>query len=79
MSFTLEEVRVIFQQEAELLLASYRTPALMSVKDVSEFLAVSVRTVENMIHDGEIRPLKIGRLRRFDRKMIDAFIRSKTT
>ena len=52
---------------------------LLSVGDVATLLSVSTRTVENMISEGEIRPLMIGRQRRFDPDTITAYIRSKTT
>ena len=79
MPLTLTQIRDVFREEVEAMVEEYRRPALMTVKDVAEFLSVSPGTVEGLIKSGEIRPMRIGRQRRFDIRAIQAFIRSKST
>jgi len=49
---------------------------LLTVREVSEQLAVSVRTVETLIESGELLPIWIRGTRRFDPRTVDAFVRS---
>ena len=52
-------------------------PALVTVKDVAKALAVSVRSVEELIASRELTPIWIRGARRFDPRAIQAFIRSR--
>ena len=50
-------------------------PPLWDIEDVSAYLNVSVRTVENLIAGGEIVPLRVRSLRRFDPETIKTWVR----
>jgi excisionase family DNA binding protein len=56
--------------------ARQHAPPLLTVEQVAERLNVSVRTVESLIADGELVPLRIRGARRFTDQTIDAFLRS---
>lgn len=57
-------------------LASPRPPEpLLSVDGVATRLGVSRRTVETLISIGELKPIRIKGSRRFDPKVIEAYIR----
>lgn len=49
---------------------------LLDVKGVARFLAVSERTVERLIADGALVPIRVGDVRRFSKEAVDAFLRS---
>ena len=48
--------------------------ALMTKRDVAEFLHCSISTVSRLIADGQIPSLKVGKLRRFRKTDIDAWL-----
>lgn len=50
--------------------------SLLDVPGLAAYLAVSVRQVERLIADGEIIPLWIGGVRRFDRETVRAYLRA---
>ena len=50
---------------------------LLKLGDVAERLNVSERKVESLVANGELRPIRIGRVRRFDPKAVAAFERSR--
>jgi excisionase family DNA binding protein len=47
---------------------------LLTTEEVAEWLNVSVRTVEDWIFDGRLKPIKVGRLNRFPQSRVQAFI-----
>lgn len=49
---------------------------LLDIRDVSFVLKVSKRTVETLISEGQLVPIKIGKQRRFSREAVDSYIRS---
>lgn len=51
---------------------------LMTVRDVATYLNVSVRTVEALIAEGELVPLRIRSVRRFTREAVQAYVRNAT-
>ena len=61
---------------APLLQAAQRPEPLLTVEDVAAHLAVSKRTVETLISEGELVPLRIRGTRRFTREAVDAFLRT---
>lgn len=44
---------------------------LMTKQDVADYFQVSVRTVENMVRDGELNPVMVKSLPRFKRADVD--------
>ena len=54
---------------------SQPTP-LLTVDDVARYLSVSKRTVETLISDGELVPLRIRSARRFAKDAVDSYLRS---
>lgn len=44
---------------------------LMTKQDVADYFQVSIRTVENMVRDGELKPVMIKSLVRFKRKEVE--------
>jgi excisionase family DNA binding protein len=67
------------EEQVEAIAASKQKPnedeGLMDVKKVAAFLGVSTRTVRNLINDGQIRPIRVGRQLRFSKGAIDAYVR----
>lgn len=49
---------------------------LLTIRDVAKRLSVSERTVRNLANDKTLRGLRIGRVRRFDPRDVDAYIES---
>jgi excisionase family DNA binding protein len=49
---------------------------LLDVKGVARWLAVSERTVERLLADGALVPIRVGDTRRFTREAVEAFLRS---
>ena len=54
-------------------------PALMTVKDLADYLNVHPSTIYRMLRKNELPCFKIGSDWRFHRAAIDNWIRSKTT
>lgn len=50
---------------------------LLSVREVAERLGVSVRTVETLIAEGSLTPIRIRNARRFTEEQTDAFLRQQ--
>ncbi|MBT8402097.1 MAG: helix-turn-helix domain-containing protein [Rhodothermia bacterium] len=79
MAVTPQEIRQIVREENRVLLERYaELRQLMSVADVAKTLAVSVRTVETIIRNGELRPLWVRGQRRFHPDSIDAYLRTRS-
>lgn len=57
-------------------LAVVRTAPDMTIKDVAQYLGVTVRTVRTMVIDGRLRAYQLGpRVIRFRRSEIDAALK----
>jgi excisionase family DNA binding protein len=56
-------------------LSDEERPDLLNVSEVADLLRVSNQTVYNMIRDGRLKAVKIGRGWRFMRKDIESIIR----
>ena len=50
--------------------------ALLTLEDVAEILAVSPRTVETLVAEGSLVPLRIRGTRRFTRQAVDGYLRT---
>lgn len=66
----------LIQKHLDALSASQTPDPLWDVDEVAAYLGVSRRTVDTLIAGGEIKPMRVGRQRRFHRKAIDAYLRS---
>ena len=53
------------------------TERLLTTEDVAVVLKVSVRTVERMLHDGEIKPVRLRGLVRFRLEDVMAALRNE--
>jgi len=54
------------------------TPRLLHPRQAAEYLAISERSIWNLESRGLLRPVRVGRIVRFDRADLDDFIiRSK--
>jgi len=73
----LKEILRRLDQLAEALEQPDQPEPLMSVQDVADYLGLSKRTIETMIDEGDLTPIWIRRKRRFDRRAIDAYVRSQ--
>ncbi len=49
---------------------------LLTTKEACEYLNISRATLYKLIREGKLKPLKIGRSTRFDRRDLDRFIES---
>ena len=52
-----------------------RIPRLMSVDDLADYLGLQKQTIYNWLHHRKITGIKIGKVWRFDRKYIDAWLK----
>jgi excisionase family DNA binding protein len=50
---------------------------LFSVKEAAEYLSIPVGSLYNMVYRRQVEVVKIGRLVRFDRAYLDAFIEKR--
>lgn len=66
------------QEEVRALRSEEDPERLLTKEEAAELLSVSERTVDTMIHSGEITSLKIGRARRIPRRALMSYIRAKT-
>lgn len=53
-----------------------RPEPLLTVADVATHLSVSKRTVETLVAEGALAPLRVRGARRFTREAVDAYVRS---
>jgi excisionase family DNA binding protein len=52
-------------------------PLLLTVEDASKVLGVSRSKMYEMVAAGEVRSIKIGRMRRVPRKILDEYVERK--
>ena len=52
-------------------------PRLIDIDELANYLKLKKQTIYNWLSDGKISGLKIGGVWRFDRKEVDAWLRSK--
>ena len=52
------------------------TPTLLTAQQAAQFLAVSERTIWNLVKDGRLPAVRFGRILRIDRADLDAFIQA---
>ena len=50
---------------------------LMDVNDLAEYLRLDKQTIYNWLHKKKITGIKVGRVWRFDKDAIDAWLRSR--
>ncbi len=50
---------------------------LLDVNELAEYLKLEKQTIYNWLHKKKISGIKVGRVWRFDRDIIDAWLRSK--
>jgi excisionase family DNA binding protein len=46
----------------------------IGTKEAAAYLGVSTKTIDRMVERGELESYKVGRLRRFDRSALDAYL-----
>ena len=54
---------------------SYQVPFLFDIPSTAKILSISRSAVYNLIRDGELQTVRVGRARRISRNQIDAFIK----
>lgn len=50
------------------------TEPLLSLRDVSQVLGVSERTIYRLMEDGELHPFKMGKSWKFEQSDIEAYL-----
>lgn len=50
---------------------------LMDLDELADYLRLQKQTIYNWLHQGKISGIKVGGVWRFDRKDVDAWLRSK--
>lgn len=50
---------------------------LMDLDELADYLRLQKQTIYNWLHQGKISGIKVGGVWRFDRKEIDAWLKSK--
>lgn len=53
-----------------------REEGLMNKRQVAEYLMVSVRTVDNLVAEGELFPVRVRTATRFTRKSVERYVAS---
>lgn len=66
---------LVERRVAPLLAGPSRPEPLLSVNDVVEYLGVSRRTVETIIAEGDLVPIRVRTARRFTRDSVDSYLR----
>jgi excisionase family DNA binding protein len=54
------------------------TPRLLSSKDAAAYLGITERHLRELIYRRELAPTKVGRLNRFDVRLLDRYITANT-
>lgn len=52
-------------------------PKLIDVDELADYLRLKKQTIYNWLHQGKISGIKVGGVWRFDRKEVDAWLRSR--
>lgn len=52
-------------------------PRLMDLDEVANYLRLQKQTIYNWLHQGKISGIKVGGVWRFDRREIDAWLKTK--
>ncbi|MBM3244223.1 MAG: helix-turn-helix domain-containing protein [Candidatus Omnitrophica bacterium] len=52
-------------------------PKLIDVDELADYLRLKKQTIYNWLHQGKISGIKVGGVWRFDRREIDAWLRSR--
>ncbi len=50
---------------------------LLKIAEVARVLRISERSAEKLVAAGELRPIEVGGVRRFDPAAIEAYLRSR--
>jgi len=50
---------------------------LMDLDELADYLRLQKQTIYNWLHQGKISGIKVGGVWRFDRKEVDAWLKSK--
>lgn len=50
---------------------------LIDIDDLASYLKLKKQTIYNWLHEGKISGIKVGGVWRFDRREVDAWLRSK--
>ena len=75
-----DEVHMIQELSRNLsVLSKEKRPDILNLKEVAEILRVSNQTIYNMIRDGRLKAVKLGREWRFLRKDIESLLDGKET
>jgi len=54
-----------------------KMPRLIDVDELADYLRLKKQTIYNWLNQGKISGMKVGGVWRFDRREIDAWLRSK--
>lgn len=52
-------------------------PQLIDIDELANYLRLKKQTLYNWLHEGKISGIKVGGVWRFDRREIDAWLRSR--
>lgn len=52
-------------------------PSLIDIEDLANYLKLRKQTIYNWLHQGKISGMKVGGVWRFDRREIDAWLKSR--
>jgi len=52
-------------------------PKLIDIEELAEYLRLKKQTIYNWLHEGKISGIKVGGVWRFDRREIDAWLKSR--
>ncbi|HCS73179.1 MAG TPA: DNA-binding protein [Clostridiales bacterium] len=72
--YSSEEMHMMQELSKSLAVLEQERPEVLNVKEVADLFRVSSQTVYNMIKDGRLNPVKMGREWRFIRKDIESVI-----
>jgi len=52
-------------------------PRLMDIEELADYLRLKKQTIYNWLHQGKFTGIKVGGVWRFERKEIDAWLKSR--
>jgi excisionase family DNA binding protein len=52
-------------------------PRLIDIDELADYLRLKKQTIYNWLHQGKISGMKVGGVWRFDRRDVDAWLRSR--
>lgn len=76
-----ESLRTVLQPLVDELTEARSVPILkplLTKRDVADYLSVNVRTIDLLVSEGELIPIRVRSVRRFSQDAVERYLRSQT-